>query len=302
MLTAFALCLAGLCVLMLGARYFIDEIALIAEAFGVPPVIVGRFFHSQYWVCAGHYCTGQPGKSESTIITREIPMLIVSVAALLVLGLNAPLNGIGPDALGRSDGLILLLLFAIFLYYTVVYSLASQFLRGRSVDPMVQEVTTEKAASAERPKFTAVNALTTLLGLAGVSFGADWTVEGASSIARDPGMAENLIGLTIVSTGTTLPELITCVMATPRGNGDIAIGNVVGSNLFNLLAIGAWFPPWLRSTSPREGISIMAFMAMLTAVLLPIAIRSGRTVTRSEGAFLLTGYLGFIIYRLAALG
>lgn len=190
MLTAFALCLAGLCVLMPGARHFIDEIALIAEAFGVPPVIVGRFFHSQYWVCAGHYCTGQPGKSESTIITREIPMLIVSVAALLVLGLDGPLNEMEPDALGRSDGLILLLLFAIFLYYTVVYSLASQFLRGRIVDPLVQEVTTEKAQAAERPRFTGVRALTMLLGLAGVSFGADWTVEGASSIARHLGMAE----------------------------------------------------------------------------------------------------------------
>jgi cation:H+ antiporter len=241
----------------------------------------------------------KPIRVESTIITREIPMLIVSVGALLVLGLDSSLNGMGPDALQRIDGLVLLLLFSIFIYYTIIYSVASQLLRGRLTDALVAEVYTEQPPAAYRPRLTLFRSLTTLLGLIGVSIGADWTVNGASSLARLFGIPENIIGLTIVSLGTTLPELITCVIATRRGNGDIALGNVVGSNLFNILAIGGLVSTIAPVAIPPGGHLDIAFVGVLTAVLLPIAIRSGQTITRGEGAVLLTAYLGFLAFRLA---
>ena len=332
MLVATALCLAGLAILIIGAKYFIDGIALIAKAFGVHPLIVGMTLvafgtstpelvvnalsaqRGETSLAFGNIvgsCTANIGlvlavtalvnpiKVESTIITREGPMLIVSVAALLVLGLDFRLNGIGPDAFGRIDGLVLLLLFGIFLYYTVIYSLASQLLRGRLADALVEEVSAEQLPALDRTNLTVLRGFTTVFGLIGVSIGADWTVNGASSLARLWGIPENIIGLTIVSLGTTLPELITCVMATRRGNGDIALGNVVGSNLFNILAVAGLVSTIAPVPIPPGGHLDIAFMGMLTAFLLPIAIRSGQTITRGEGAVLLTSYMGFLMYRIA---
>ncbi len=112
-------------------------------------------------------------------------------------------------------------------------------------------------------------------------------------------LAENVIGLTIVSAGTTLPELITCVMAARRGNADIALGNVVGSNIFNLLAIGGTVATLRPVPVPAGGERDLLFMALLTAILLPVAIRSSRTVTRGEGAFLLALYAAYLSFRLA---
>ncbi len=334
MLVAIVLCFAGLVLLIIGAKYFIDGIALIAEALGVPPLIIGMTLvafgtsmpelvvnvlsaqRGETSLAFGNIvgsCTVNiglvlavtalvnPVKVESAIITREIPMLIVSVAALLILGLDSRLNGVGPDMLGRIDGLVLLLLFAIFIYYTVIYSLASQLLRGRITDALVTEVSAEQPPALDRPTLTVLRGVTTLLGLIGISLGADWTVDGASSLARLWGIPENIIGLTVVSLGTTLPELITCVIATRRGNGDIALGNVVGSNLFNILAIGGLVSTVTPVAIPSGGHLDIVFMGILTGVLLPIAIRSGQTITRGEGAVLLTAYLGFLVYRLAGL-
>jgi len=332
MLHAIAFCIAGLTVLIIGAKYFIDGVALVAEAFGVPPLIVGMTlvafgtsapelvvnllsaYRGETGLAFGNIvgsCTVNIGlvlavtamvnpiKVESAIITREIPMLIAGVLAFLVLGLDLALNGTGPDALERADGLILLLLFSIFLYYTAIYAFAIKFLRNRVPDALVQEVSSEQPLAVDRPRLTLLRCVTMLFGLAGLSFGADWTVDGATSIARLQGIPENIIGLTIVSIGTTLPELVTCIMATRKGNGDIALGNVIGSNLFNILAIGGLVAVVSPVPIPHGGHLDILFMAFLTCFLLPIAIRGGQTIMRGEGAVLLTCYAAFLAYRLA---
>jgi len=135
-------------------------------------------------------------------------------------------------------------------------------------------------------------------GLAAVSFGADGAVSGATAMARGFGLSEAVIGLTVVSMGTTLPELVTCVMAARKGNSDIALGNVVGSNLFNIMAIGGLVAVVAPVGLPPGGMLDLLVMALLTIVLLPIAIRSGRTITRGEGAFLLALYVAYLVYRL----
>jgi cation:H+ antiporter len=122
-------------------------------------------------------------------------------------------------------------------------------------------------------------------------------VDGATGAARLLGLSENLIGLTIVSFGTTLPELVTCIVAARRGNAEIALGNVVGSNLFNILAIGGVVSTIRPVRIPEGGHADLWFMALLSAVLLPVAVRSGRMVTRGEGALLLTIYCSFLVWR-----
>jgi cation:H+ antiporter len=239
----------------------------------------------------------RPLSVEPSIITREIPMLMVSATAMLVLSADRLLGGSGPDALSRADGLILLLLFGIFLYYTVIYSMARE-----ALGLIDRQAFVEEAPSARADRQLGRHGVLTALGFAGVAMGADWTVDGATRLATLAGIPESVVGLTIVSWGTTLPELVTCVTAARRGKADIAMGNVVGSNLFNLLAIGGLVAAVSPIAVPRGGHMDLVAVAVLTAVLLPIAIRSGRTITRGEGAVLLAAYLVYLGYRLVTMG
>ena len=326
-----ALLLAGgLAVLLTGAKYFVDGIAALAEALGVPPLIVGMTvvafgtstpelvinalsaYRGETALAFGNIvgsCTVnigfvlgvvaliQPLKVEPSLITREIPMLWVAVCALLILGNDRLLNGgLGADVFGRGDGLMLLLLFAIFLYYTAIYSIARRKLAG-AADAFVEEVREEIAAAPPDRRSMARHGVAVVLGLIAVSAGAAWAVDGATGLARVLGMSESLIGLTIVSLGTTLPELVTCAMAARRGNADIALGNIVGSNLFNILGIGGVVAAIRPVPVPPGGQIDLLFMSTLSAVLLPLAIRSGQRITRGEGAFLLVTYLAFLVWR-----
>lgn len=326
-LTALALFVAGLAILLTGAKYFVDGVAAIAEAIGVPPIIIGMTLvafgtstpelvinalsahRGATDLAFGNIvgsCTVNAGfvlavtalvrplRVEPSLITREIPMLWVAAGALLILGNDMRLTGAGPDSFSRSDGLMLLLLFGIFLYYTAIYTIVKRKVVGASADAFMAEI----AREARPHKALLRDIAATVLGLLAVSFGATWTVDGATGIARLIGMSENLIGLTIVSFGTTLPELVTCVVAARRGNADIALGNIVGSNLFNILAIGGLVSTIRPVAVPAGGHADLLFMALLSVVLLPVAIRSGQTITRGEGAFLLATYLAFLGWRL----
>lgn len=139
----------------------------------------------------------------------------------------------------------------------------------------------------------------TVGGLAGLVAGGRLTVYAAVKIATAIGVPEFLIGLTIISFGTTLPELVTGILAAGRGEGDLAMGNVVGSNIFNLLFIGGTVPIIHPISVPRGGILDLLVLATLSALALPIAIRGPRIVTRSEGAFLLILYLSYVAWRVA---
>jgi len=330
MAVTFGLLAVGLSVLLLGAKYFVEGMAALAKAFGMSPLIVGMTvvafgtstpelvvnalsaYRGETALAFGNIVGSstlnigfvlavtaliRPLKVEPSLITREIPMLCVAVGALLILGSDLRLGGAGPDLFTRGDGLILLLLFGIFVYYTAIFSIVKNKLTGISADPFMVEVT-EKAARQPR-KALGRQTIAAVLGLIAVSLGASWTVDGATGVARLIGMSENLIGLTIVSFGTTLPELVTCIVAARRGNAEIALGNVVGSNLFNILAVGGVVSTIQPVAVPAGGHLDLLFMAFLSAVLLPVAIRSGLTITRTEGAFLLVVYLLYMGWRLA---
>lgn len=327
----FGLLTAGLALLLFSGRYFVEAIAAIAEALGVPPVVVGMTLvafgtstpelvinalaasRGETGLAFGNIAGSstinigfvlavtaivRPLKVEPSLITREIPMLWVAVGAMLVLSHDIWLNGAAVDSLDRSDGLILLLLFGIFLYYTVIYSLAKRKLTGMPAEDVFLEGAEQEAGELRRRSLLRQGLITGLC-LAGISLGADWTVDGATGVARLLGMSENLIGLTIVSFGTTLPELVTCIAAARRGNADIALGNIVGSNLFNILAIGGIVCTVSPVAIPPGGGMDLLFMALLSVVLLPLAIRSGQTVTRGEGVLLVTAYVGFLVWRLS---
>jgi len=137
----------------------------------------------------------------------------------------------------------------------------------------------------------------TIAGLTGVLLGSHWTVEGAIRVAQELGMSEALIGLTIVAVGTSLPELTTSLFAALKGHADLAIGNIVGSNVFNLLfilGVSATIHD-VPVPTPRGRIDLLA-LASFSIILLPFGITQ-KKLRRAEGAVLLAGYIAFMVWR-----
>ena len=170
----------------------------------------------------------RPIPLERSIVTREIPMMLLATSAVWVMGTDA-LSGREHAVYDRGDGILLLLLFTVFLYYTV-----REVQRQRRANHLL-----EGAESYTHPQRTSTARGFTLIGagLAGLVLGAGWTVDGGIALASSLGVSEEVIGLSVVAIGTSLPELAAGIAATVRGHLDLAIGNVVGSNVFNLLIV-----------------------------------------------------------------
>ena len=147
-----------------------------------------------------------------------------------------------------------------------------------------------------RPLHLASASALTLLGLGGVLLGSDWTVDGAVGVARSLGLSEAVIGLTIVALGTSLPELVTSLAAAWKGHADMALGNVVGSNVFNLLLILGVSATIRPVVVPEIGRLDLLALAAFSAILLPFAV-SRRKLGRTEGAILFAGYLAYMLWR-----
>ncbi len=227
----------------------------------------------------------RPLSVERSIMTNEIPFVVLSSLILLAMG-NATLldPGTGINSVTRVDGIILLLLFAIFMRYT--------FASAKTGTPGVAE--TDDSRSASMGMGRAV--IWVLAGLAGLIFGGDMFVKGASGIAAGMGVSEAVIGLTIVAAGTSLPELATSVTAAVKGKPGMAVGNVVGSNIFNIfLVLGS-----AATIRPLPFGSIGNFdLLTLTGASLLFwlfgAVIKERTFTRAEGALMTACYVGYIV-------
>lgn len=213
---------------------------------------------------------------------KEIPLCILSSIVLLICANDVFLNKASCNILSISDGLILLCFFTIFLGYT--FAIAS---------PTNNTQPEEEIKSL--PMWKSV--LFILGGLAGLIFGGQWFVEGASNIARHLGVSESVIGLTLVAGGTSLPELATSIVAALKKNPEIAIGNVIGSNLFNIffvLGCSASITP-LRLTGINN---FDLFTLVGSGILLWFfgLFFAKRTITRIEGSILVLCYIAYTTY------
>lgn len=223
----------------------------------------------------------QPLRVHASIVTREVPMMILACLAAVAMGFDRLLTG-GADGFDRSDGVILLLLFGVFLYYT-----AADVVRRRD-DPFASE-------SAEQVPHTTMwrAVLYMLLGLCGVVIGGQMFLRGAVGFAAMLGVPQVVIGLTIVAVGTSLPELATSVIAARRGQDDLAVGNIVGSNIFNLLFIHGLSSTIAPAPVPPGGRIDLVVMTALSLVLLPMCMSHGRRIMRTEAGVLLLAYAGY---------
>lgn len=214
-------------------------------------------------------------------LAKEIPLCVLSSIVLFLCANDILLDGGAANIISRSDGLMLLCFFAIFVGYT--FAIAKN---GASE---------EEGEIKSFPVWKSV--LFILLGLGALIGGGQLFVNGASGIARSLGVSESIIGLTLVAGGTSLPELATSVSAALKKNPGIAIGNVIGSNLFNAFAVlGA---SATISDLPLGGITNFDFATLIMAcVLLWIAgfFMGKRIITRPEGIFLVACYVAYTTY------
>jgi cation:H+ antiporter len=223
----------------------------------------------------------RPMVMERNIIWREIPFGLLATLVLVALA-NDELLGAGRgSALDRGDGLALMGFFAIFLYY-----LAS-----------VPRAPEEETAHAEG---VAKSVALVAAGIVAMLFGGQWIVDGAVAMASSMGLSEALVGLTIVAVGTSLPELATSMVAAYRGKADIAIGNVVGSNIFNIL----WILGFTATVSPityNQALNTDIWFLVGVTVLFFLFAFIGRrfSLERKEGVVFLVLYAGYMAYIVA---
>lgn len=232
-----------------------------------------------------------PMKIQRSVMINEIPFVILSSAALVIMANSPWLDGASAAVITRVDGLLLLLFFAIFMRYTF-----SQAKTAASSDPAAENA----SAVPSMPVWRAM--VYVLGGLAALVYGGDRFVAGASNIASALGVSEAVIGLTIVATGTSLPELATSVAAALKGKPGIALGNVIGSNIFNIFLV-------LGVSSSILPLPLGNVNNMDLGVLMGSAVMfwvfgwafGNRTITRIEGAVLVLGYVSYITALLCAL-
>jgi cation:H+ antiporter len=219
-------------------------------------------------------------KSNTTWI--EIPLSFLAAVLIWVIANDMLLDFHAGNLISRSDGLILILFFTVFLVYNITVSKSSQ-VTGETVEIPLGYTTTKSV-------------LWIVVGLAGLIIGGKLIVDNAVELARLFGMSERIIGLTIVSIGTSLPELATSVAAVRKKKVDIAIGNVVGSNIFNtflILGLSSVITP--VQVNQASNLDILANIVAGLLLFLFIFTGKGRALERWEGGLLLALYIGYLV-------
>ena len=316
---AVVLIILGFVALVKGADYLVDGASAIAKRFGISDLVIGltvvafgtsmpEFVVNMVSVAEGSTDLALTNILGSNIIntfvilgltalvypiasqkrSRDFDIQMSIIAGLFVLVFVAVQLPFGEDGkgVGRIGGVILLLLFCYFLYNTF---------RHAKDHPEDNELTNEGVK--ELTIGTALGLI--LVGFIGLIVGGELIVKSAVDIATRMGVSEAIIGLTIVALGTSLPELATSVIAAAKHNSDIAIGNVFGSNIFNVffvLATSAVVHP----LPAYEGIELDALMAAAGSIIVWMAVKTNkeRKIKRWAGALLLIVYGGYLAYRL----
>lgn len=230
----------------------------------------------------------RPLRIKGEILAREMPFMALAGVVAVVLAADGRLRG-QPGAIDRSDGLCLLLFFSIFLYATVL-----DVVRGHR-DPLLTEA--QDFSRGGDGRHLVVDSLLTMAGLAGLYFGGRLTVEGATDLALSLGVSDAVVSLTVVAVGTSLPEMVTSGVAAVRGETDIAVGNVVGSNIFNTFFVFGVTGAIAPLAVPPGGLVDLAAGAALALVLLPAAVTDERRLMRWEGAGLLAAWVLYTAWR-----
>lgn len=225
-----------------------------------------------------------PIKIKKDTVAKELPLLLLISTILVVLFLDTLLMSTEINTISRADGIICLLFFSIFVFYII-----SMARKNR-----------KSGKEVEKPKFKlGISLLMVLVGLGGVVGGAELVVSSASFIAKAIGVSDRIIALTVVALGTSLPELITTIKAAKKKETELLVGNIIGSNIFNICIVLGLPVALFGTVTPESFETIDIIMLIGSAAILWLVARSGRKITRFEGLamiFVFLIYYGFIIY------
>ena len=309
---SFLILIAGLALLLFAGDYLVRGAVALAEKLGISPLVIGltivafgtsapellvslkAAFNGVYGIAIGNVVGSNIA---NVLLVLGAPALIVPIAckekgigfSLFVMALLTVILLImmWTSVLDQFDGLMLLLILLVFLGWQFVRAR-----RDRAASPLGGDYHDElDELPAENSRIAAY----LLFGLIGLPMGASLTVNGAVDIARFFGVSETVIGLTIVAIGTSLPELVTTVMAAWRRSGAVAIGNVVGSNIFNIAAILGITSLLHPLFVPAHIVHIDMWIMAATSALLIVWSLMARSITRLDGLIMLTLYVVYII-------
>ena len=314
----------GFAFLVKGADFFVEGSSSIAKKLKVPPIIIGltivamgtslpetavsvtaslvqnnelavsnvvgsNIFNLMFVIGVCSILT--PIMVQKATVVRDIPLSLGCALFLLVLGIS----GLGDKAgmtLGHADGVIFLIVFAGYIF-TMVRSAMKARAAGQKVEiEGVEECDNMKELSYGK------SILFLIVGAAAIAFGGDLTVDTASRIAIELGMSQTLVGLTIVSIGTSLPELVTSIVAARKNEVDMAVGNAVGSNIFNILMVLGISSAISPVALIRENI-IDIVLLMVFSVMVWIFAGTRKKIERKEGIIMVVVYLVYCAYIIA---
>lgn len=312
------LMLAGLVLLLVGANYLTEGSSAVAKRFGISEFVIGltivaigtsapEFVVSLISTINGHTDIAignilgsnifnalmilgitaliRPIRIEHNTLSRDIPFGLLAAVVLAICGLDIWLNG-NEGTITRNEGLLMFCFFIVFMVYSFITAK-----RNDTPETTTTEQTTEKP---KRPIW--IELIMIIGGLAALIYGGDLFLEYAVIFARDMGMSEAVIAVTLMAGGTSMPELITCAIAAAKKKGQLALGNVIGSNIFNIfLILGT-----CATVSPLQLGNILPLdLVILTAASLIIAITAftfrRNEIDRAEGVIFILLYIGYVV-------
>lgn len=303
-----AILVAGFVFLVKGADWFVEGASKVAEKFGIPQLVIGLTIVAMgtslpeaavsvsaalkgsaditignvvgsnilnILIILGLTSVIRPIAVQKSTVKYEIPFVVLISAFLLGIGYT-------DHMVGRADGVVLWVLFIAYLLYLLKMT--------KSGETVLEDIPGD---DADMPVWKML--LLIIIGAAAIVLGADLAVDSASELARIFGMSERLIGLTIVALGTSLPELVTSVTASVKGKADIAVGNIVGSNIFNILFVvgtSALITPVVYAPD----FLVDSIVCIAAVILLWLCVFKNRRLGRAGGAVMLVGYAVYFVY------
>ena len=314
----------GFAFLVKGADFFVEGSSSIAKKLKVPPIIIGltivamgtslpetavsvtaslvqnnelavsnvvgsNIFNLMFVIGVCSILT--PIMVQKATVVRDIPLSLGCALFLLVLGIS----GLGDKAgmtLGHADGVIFLIVFAGY-----IFTMVRSAMKARAAGQKVEIEGVEECDNMKELSY-GTSILFLIVGAAAIAFGGDLTVDTASRIAIELGMSQTLVGLTIVSIGTSLPERVTSVVAARKNEVDMAVGNAVGSNIFNILMVLGISSAISPVALIRENI-IDIVLLMVFSVMVWIFAGTRKKIERKEGIIMVVVYLVYCAYIIA---
>lgn len=304
----------GFVVLIKGADLLVDGSSSLASRFGVSPMVIGLTIVAfgtsapelvvnlmaslsgntdiaignvvgsniaNILLILGAAAVVYPLTVKRSTVWKEIPFALLASVMLFVFANDALIDGASGSMLGRVDGLAFLGFFVIFLYYIIGLAKSAPVEAGDEVATM--------------PTAKAVGGV--IIGIAGLVVGGKWIVDGAIALASGFGVSETLIGLTIVAIGTSLPEMATSVVAAYKRNVDIAVGNVIGSNIFNIfwiLGVSALINP--LPFAEQLNLDLFVVIAATLALFVSVFVGKKHVIERWQGVVFVLLYIFYVLY------